>query len=58
MRPGGIVFFSTNHQNFDLQGDRLKTAEIKEITDVTIPEDYVRKRQPIHRCWRIRLVSS
>lgn len=58
MRPGGIVFFSTNHQNFDLQAGQLKNAEIKEITDGTIPEDYIRKRQPIHRCWRITVGTA
>jgi len=53
MRPGGIVFFSTNHQDFELQTGSLKVSTIQEITHTTIPEDYMRKRQPIHRCWRI-----
>ena len=53
MKPEGIVFFSTNHQNFEIRVKQLKNAEIKEITERTIPEDYIRKRQPIHRCWRI-----
>jgi 23S rRNA (cytosine1962-C5)-methyltransferase len=53
MRPGGIVFFSTNHQGFVLNAQSLKVSEIQEITPATIPEDYVRNRQPIHRCWRI-----
>ena len=55
MRPGGTIFFSTNHQDFELQAAHLKCGDIKEITDATIPEDYVRKRNPIHRCWRITL---
>jgi 23S rRNA (cytosine1962-C5)-methyltransferase len=53
MRKGGIIFFSTNHQDFIPRMESLKAADIKEITDLTIPEDYVRKRAPIHRCWRI-----
>jgi 23S rRNA (cytosine1962-C5)-methyltransferase len=53
MREGGIIFFSTNHQDFTPRMESLKTADIQEITDLTIPEDYVRKRAPIHRCWRI-----
>lgn len=53
MRKGGIIFFSTNHQDFTPRMESLKIADIKEITDFTIPEDYVRKRAPIHRCWRI-----
>lgn len=53
MRKGGIIFFSTNHQDFIPRMESLKATDIKEITDLTIPEDYVRKRAPIHRCWRI-----
>lgn len=55
MRIGGIIFFSTNHQDFTPRMESLKAADIKEITDLTIPEDYVRKRAPIHRCWRINI---
>ncbi len=53
MRPGGTVFFSTNHQGFELRSESLQVSRIEEITDATIPEDYVRNRQPIHRCWRV-----
>lgn len=55
MAPGATVFFSTNHQNFDLKTDRLTVSDIKEITRKTIPEDYISKRKQIHRCWEIRL---
>jgi len=58
MRPGGVVFFSTNHQNFELQTGRITACEIREITGSTIPEDYVRKRHPIHRCWRITVGAA
>ena len=30
-----------------------KFLGIEEITDQTIPEDWVNKRKRIHRCWRI-----
>ena len=53
MRPGATIFFSTNHQSFEPQMTELEAAGIEEITDATIPEDYVRHRTPIHRCWRI-----
>ncbi len=53
MRPGATLFFSTNHQNFDLKTDRLNAENITEITDQTIPEDYINKRKKIHRCWEI-----
>ncbi len=53
MKKKGVVFFSTNHQNFDLKTDELKALDCKEITSLTIPEDYVSKRRQIHRCWKI-----
>ncbi len=55
MNPSGILFFSTNHQNFDLKTDRLRVTDIREITSTTIPEDYQRKRTQIHRCWKITI---
>ena len=55
MNPGGIVFFSTNHQNFDLKTQALIVTDIKEITSSTIPEDYKSKRKQIHRCWKIKI---
>lgn len=53
MRDGSTLFFSTNHQDFELRLDHLKTTDIQEITSLTIPEDYVSKKKRIHRCWRI-----
>lgn len=53
MRPGGIVIFSTNHQDFQPRLESLEASAIQEITAATIPEDYRRKRPPVHRCWRI-----
>jgi len=53
MRPGATLFFSTNHQNFDLKTNQLEADRIKEITDQTLPEDYKSKRKKIHRCWEI-----
>lgn len=53
MREGGSIFFSTNHQDFEPRMEGLKAADIREITSLTIPEDYVSKRKTIHRCWKI-----
>lgn len=53
MRPGATIFFSTNHQDFTPRLDQTAFSLVKEITSMTIPEDYQRKRNPIHRCWRI-----
>ncbi|MFH2091681.1 MAG: class I SAM-dependent methyltransferase [Pseudomonadota bacterium] len=55
MNAGGTVFFSTNHQNFELLTRRLAATNIKEITSRTIPEDYQNKRKQIHRCWKIKI---
>lgn len=55
MRGGAVIFFSTNHQGFALRPGDLKVAEVKEITDLTIPEDYFSKNKTIHRCWQINL---
>jgi 23S rRNA G2069 N7-methylase RlmK/C1962 C5-methylase RlmI len=53
MRSGATLFFSTNHQEFLPRMEGLKAADIREITSTTIPEDYRRRKKPIHRCWRI-----
>jgi 23S rRNA (cytosine1962-C5)-methyltransferase len=53
MRDGATIFFSTNHQDFTPRLDGLPVGQIKEITTLTIPEDYLHKRKQIHRCWKI-----
>jgi 23S rRNA (cytosine1962-C5)-methyltransferase len=53
MRSGGLIFFSTNHQDFSPRMEALPVSAVEEITDQTIPEDYASKRKRIHRCWRI-----
>jgi 23S rRNA (cytosine1962-C5)-methyltransferase len=53
MRPGGTIFFSTNHQAFEFYVDELGVTEAREITSITIPEDYISKKKTIHRCWKI-----
>ena len=55
MKPNALVFFSTNHQNFDLKTKGLRVTHIQEITAKTIPEDYQNKRKQIHRCWEIQV---
>jgi 23S rRNA (cytosine1962-C5)-methyltransferase len=55
VRPGGVIYFSTNHQQFTPDPDLLGGPSAKEITDQTIPEDYRNKRKTIHRCWKIRV---
>jgi 23S rRNA G2069 N7-methylase RlmK/C1962 C5-methylase RlmI len=51
MKPGGVVFFSTNSRRFKFEEAAIEGATWREITKQTIPEDFRNKR--IHRCWRI-----
>ena len=53
MKKGGTVFFSTNHQSFELKSEDLTVKDIKEITSLTLPEDYQSKQKRIHRCWEM-----
>lgn len=53
MKPGGAIFFSTNHQNFEPRMEGLEVENAEEITSSTIPEDYASKKKTIHRCWKI-----
>jgi len=53
MKKGGTVYFSTNHQNFELKSRDLAVADIKDITALTLPEDYQNNRKRIHQCWEI-----
>ena len=51
MAPGSTLFFSTNHQRFEPQLDKLPVKDLKELTPKTIPEDY--RNKTIHRCWQM-----
>jgi 23S rRNA G2069 N7-methylase RlmK/C1962 C5-methylase RlmI len=48
LAPGGVLWFSTNHQRFEPDLDGLGAVE---LTERTVPIDY-RNRQ-VHRVWRI-----
>lgn len=50
LAPGGVLYFSTNHQRFEPRLEGLP-AEVREITGETIPEDY--RNRTVHRCWRM-----
>jgi 23S rRNA (cytosine1962-C5)-methyltransferase len=51
MVPGGVLWFSTNHQRFAPQLHGLPVSQLRELTEETVPPDY-RNRQA-HRCWRM-----
>jgi 23S rRNA (guanine2445-N2)-methyltransferase / 23S rRNA (guanine2069-N7)-methyltransferase len=51
LKPGGLLFFSTNSRKFKFDETSLVDATAREISKHTVPEDFRNKR--IHRCWRI-----
>lgn len=40
MRPGGILYFSTNFRKFQLETEKITAASIKDITNATTPFDF------------------
>ena len=40
MRPGGILYFSTNYRRFQLETEKLAAASVKDITRATTPFDF------------------
>ena len=51
MAPGGVLYFSTNHQRFEPRLVGLPAAEVREITEETIPIDF--RNRTAHRCFRL-----
>jgi 23S rRNA G2069 N7-methylase RlmK/C1962 C5-methylase RlmI len=51
VRKGGLIFFSTNFRRFKFEPASIPAAQVHEISNQTIPEDFRNRR--IHRCWRI-----
>ncbi len=51
VRPGGVIFFSTNFRRFKFESESLMATSIHEISKQTVPDEFRNRR--IHRCWRI-----
>lgn len=51
LRPGGVLYFSTNARRFKLAAESISASEIEDITRATLTEDF--RARPAHRCWRI-----
>lgn len=49
--PGGVLWFSTNHQRFEPDLEGLAVREVREKTARTVPVDYRNKQ--VHRSFRI-----
>jgi 23S rRNA G2069 N7-methylase RlmK/C1962 C5-methylase RlmI len=50
LKPGGLLWFSTNHQRFEPDLDGVEASAVREVTEETLPPDYRRKA---HRCFRL-----
>jgi 23S rRNA (cytosine1962-C5)-methyltransferase len=51
LRPEGVLFFSTNFRKFQLESEKIKATNIKDITKATTPFDFSGK---LHRyCFKI-----
>lgn len=51
LRPGGVLYFSTNARRFKFERDAIVASDIVDITVDTLDEDFVQRRP--HQCWRI-----
>jgi len=51
LRPGGVLYFSTNYRKFQLDKDKIETPVIKDITGATTPFDFQGKL--FRYCFRI-----
>jgi 23S rRNA (cytosine1962-C5)-methyltransferase len=51
LRPGGVLYFSTNCRGFQLASVGVPPFAITDISESSIPEDFRNRR--IHRCWRM-----
>jgi 23S rRNA (cytosine1962-C5)-methyltransferase len=52
LSPGGILFFSNNSRQFQLDESLLPSnMTVTDISAKTIPEDF--RNQKIHRCWQM-----
>lgn len=52
LSPGGLLFFSTNLRDFELDAGIVAHKGCREITLETVPEDFARQRP--HRAWLIQ----
>ena len=52
MRPGGLLFFSTNRRDFKLDKQALDALTVDDISRATLPVDF-EKNPKIHYCWKI-----
>jgi 23S rRNA (cytosine1962-C5)-methyltransferase len=54
LEAGGELFFSTNLRSFDLDPQLRQRLAMREITRLTVPEDFQRPGRPPHRAWHLK----
>jgi 23S rRNA (guanine2445-N2)-methyltransferase / 23S rRNA (guanine2069-N7)-methyltransferase len=52
LEPGGILLFSNNFRRFRMHKEELASLSIEDMTEETLPEDFVRSPR-VHNAWRI-----
>ena len=53
LKPGGVVYFSTNLQSFKMDESAFIQYQLHDITGQTLDLDFQRN-QKIHQCWQIK----
>ncbi len=51
LKPGGVLYFSTNYSKFELDKEKIKAISLKDITKATAPFDFDAKLQRF--CFKI-----
>ena len=51
LKPGGVLYFSTNARKFQLEDEQINASAIKDITKATTPFDFEGKL--LRWCWRM-----
>lgn len=54
LAEGGELYFSTNLRSFDLDPQLKQRLAMREITHLTVPEDFQRPGRPPHRTWLVK----
>ena len=50
LKPGGVLYFSTNFRGFRLSNELPTFAAVEDISARSVPEDF--RNRKIHQCWR------
>ncbi len=52
LAPEGVLIFSNNYRKFKLAESLSERYQVKDVTHLSVPEDFKRKRP--HQCWHLR----